>query len=267
MNKNDFSWIHRNNNTKRVWNTYGSFLLHLQLLQLLMESVQLVLLLLKAAEDKIFQAINATALILMLTRMKGGSNTYLSLRSSRSAAFTCWITNDKHPQGWLWCTVIRPFVKIQTDKECLTSLLPSSFLLWLASNNELMDATCCTSWLFSVWVSSSCAVRASTCAELSLISASNFPIRTWNSAGWMTTVNAQNSEKYYYSYCSFWFQFQPFILWPASVPLSCWDLFKVSCRLVFLLCIVLRSSHTSSNFFCNASSLSVWLACQGQWLK
>lgn len=114
---------------------------------------------------------------------KQAQNTYLIFSCSTSASFTCPCGDGENPYRWLTVSTVDQFLKSQTDKVCPTWLLSSSFLFWLASSSELMEATCCTSWLFSACVSSSWAVRASTWAERSLISASNLSVRAWNSSG------------------------------------------------------------------------------------
>lgn len=111
------------------------------------------------------------------------------LQHSPAESDTTNILRGDYMQSGLW-----PLQKSQTDNACPTWLLSSSFLVWLASSSELMEATCCTSWFFSVWVSSSWAVRVSTWAERSLSSASSLPIHTWNSAGTKGIVKMQLAQ-------------------------------------------------------------------------
>lgn len=166
-----------------VRNTYCSFLLGLQLFQLIVKCAQLTVFLLEAAEvTEHLNQQNSSDLLMMTTTTttKRRSNAYLSFSCSNSAAFS-----------W-FC---------------------SSFLGWLASRSELMEATCSTSWLFSVCVSFSWAVRASTWAKCLLTSASSVPIYRWHSAGTKDNMKTQHSQGF--------LLFAPFHdHWPLIPPFS-----------------------------------------------
>lgn len=121
-----------------ICETYGSFLLCLQLLQLLLKCVQLCVFLLKATDRAIISSINGTRSGCDVNSEERIINTYLSLSCSSSAALACWIRHDKCPYRQL-CAFKYLITSEKSDWQSMSYLIVILFLFVLTGLEQRVD--------------------------------------------------------------------------------------------------------------------------------